>query len=156
MRYWTRWKFLNLLLFYASVLLVGVIRKKASYPVQSSRLVKWADLVSSLGSLAAKYILVTSHSQKLGGTIINLHNSHVIALFSQMLNQTTVQIPMENGHQLRVILCFLQCSASLTKIQFSKCLFTDCSVAIDVCCYSLLDIYFFNLSWMFIFSKAKN
>lgn len=63
----------------------GVIRKKASYPVQSSRLVKWADLVSSLGSLAAKYILVTSHSQKLGGTIINLHNSHVIALFSQML-----------------------------------------------------------------------
>jgi len=56
-----------------------------------------------------------------------------------------VQIPMENGHQLHVILCFLQCSASLTKIQFSKCSFTDCSTAICIYCCSLLDVYFFNL-----------
>lgn len=79
------WKFFNFLLFYASCTTCGVIRKKASYPVQSSRLLKWAALDSSLGSLAAKYILVTSHNQKLGGTIIILHSLRVISLFSQML-----------------------------------------------------------------------
>lgn len=46
--------------------------------------------------------------------------------------------------------------ANLIKIQLSKCLFTGCSMAIRIYSCSLLDVYFFNLSWMLVFSIDKN
>lgn len=153
---WTRWKFWSFLLLYAYCTTCGIIRQKAQYPVQSSTLLKWADLDSSIGSCADKYFLVTSQGQKLGGTIIDLHSSHVISPFSQMLEWNCWADSY--GKWLSTVYLFSSMLWGSKKIQFSKCSFTDCSMALCVLLQHVGCVFFPQIrirSTWFLMIRAK-